>query len=236
MTTCSRSPGTEAHPAGEDRRHQARRRAVIVTSAAGQEDPAYIARLVEPSDIVIGADGGAAVVLRLGLRPDLVVGDLDSLDPVALREVEAVSPVEVHPVRKDRTDTHLAIERARAQGVSEIVVCGAFGDRPDHNLGLLLLVAGLGAPPRVRLVGARYEAFIARGRSELSGRPGDVVSLLPLSPTVTGITTEGLLYPLEGTVLSWGETLGVSNEMLGSEAAVTCETGVLLVVHLKGRW
>ncbi len=228
-------------------------RVIVVTSAARQEEPGYIRGLLRPGDKIVCADAGAEVVLGLGLRPDLLVGDLDSIDPTTLRRVRAACPVRAFPVRKDKTDAHLAVElalemlAAQPGGPGEVVVCGAFGDRFDHSLGLVLYLAGLdlrrGDPHpgvRVWLAGARQEAFVLRGGGEdaatLHGRPGDVVSLLPLSAAVTGVTTAGLAYPLAGATLRWGETLGVSNEMLGTAAEVTVENGTLLVAHLRGAW
>ncbi len=244
-------------------------RVVIVTSAARQENPIYIRPLVKPGSILICADGGTEVALGLGLRPDLVVGDLDSLDETTRREAEAICAIRTFPVRKDKTDTHLALEAALDYSPDEVMVCGAFGDRFDHNLGLVALTAGLGPHPRVVLKGARQEAFLVRGREALPVTPGapgrgvsagatepapiaaaegvgaatisgaarDVVSLIPLTPTVSGVSTEGLGYPLREATLRWGETLGVSNEMLGPRASVTVDgAGLLLVVHLEGAW
>lgn len=220
------------------------KRAVIITSAARQEGRDYITGLVRPGDSLICADGGAAVALELGLRPDLVVGDGDSLDPTTLERIRAVCPVRTFPARKDETDTHLALLAALEENPDEVVVCGAFGDRPDHGLGLILLVAGLGPGPRVRLAGEKLEAVLAFGRPPreeagrviLHGQAGDTVSLLPLSPTVTGLRSEGLSYRLAGGALSWGETRGVSNEMTGTRASVTVDSGTLVVFHLRGAW
>jgi len=169
-----------------------------------------------------------------------VVGDFDSIDPDTAAKVRKMCPVRSFPVRKDKTDTHLALEMAREMEPvpREVVICGAFGDRVDHNLGLVLLLAGMETPPEVRLMGVRQEALTATGpaRVPLAGSAGDTVSLLPLSPTVWGITTEGLSYPLERGTLTWGTTLGVSNEMTGPQASVAFEAGTLLVVHLRGAW
>lgn len=233
-------------------------RVVIVTSAARQENPAYIRLLAEPGSVLICADGGTEVALELGLVPDLVVGDLDSMDEATRQRAEAVCPIRTFPVRKDKTDTHLALEAALDYDPDEVVVCGAFGDRFDHNAGLVALAAGLGPRPRVLLKGARQETFLVRGPAgspaangagggaasgsgaglaPIAGAAGDVVSLIPMTPTVSGVTTKGLGYPLVKATLRWGETLGVSNEMLGPRASVTVGgAGLLLVVHLQGAW
>ncbi len=214
-------------------------KALIITSAAGQEDPGYVRDLLHPGDLLISADGGTKVALGLGLSPDLVVGDLDSLDEATRRKLGDLCPVRTFPVRKDKTDTHLAIEAALERDPEEVVVCGAFGDRLDHGLGLIALVAGLPPQPRIKLRSARQEAFFVRGgeAADIAGRAADVVSLIPFTPEVTGVSTEGLGYPLAGAVLRWGETLGVSNEMLGARAAVKVDgAGLLLVVHLQGAW
>lgn len=229
---------------------------VIITAPARDEDTGYIARLLCPSDRLICADGGAEVALRLGLTPDLVVGDFDSIAPAALAEIERRWPLRRFPARKDQTDTHLAIELALAGEPREVIVCGAFGDRFDHNLGLVLLLAGLAggaeaaltpgaeaAPDgarrvAIRLLGARQEAFVLRPGEPgvVRGHPGDTVSLLPLTPRVEGVTTTNLSYPLAGGILTWGGTLGVSNELTQAEGTVTVAAGALLVVRLEGAW
>jgi thiamine pyrophosphokinase len=225
------------------------KRVVIVTTAARQEDPAYIGDLARAGDILIAADAGLEVILSLGLTPDLAVGDFDSVDEAILRQIGPATRIVPFPPRKNKTDTHLALEQALATDPDEVIICGAFGDRLDHVLGLVTLLAGLETRATVRLLGARQEIRLARkpaptagfsapetGLVRITGRPGDTVSLLPLSPIVTGVETEGLDYPLSGATLRWGETLGVSNEMLGQEASVRVDEGLLLVAHLKGKW
>jgi thiamine pyrophosphokinase len=106
----------------------------------------------------------------------------------------------------------------------------------DHLLGnLLLLSAPWLTGVRVRLVDDRHEAFLVKGDTTFAGERGDTVSLLPLTPEVEHVRTEGLLYPLHGEVLSQAATRGISNTMTGAKARVTHGKGLLLSIHYRGR-
>jgi thiamine pyrophosphokinase len=194
-------------------------------------------RWVENSDLVIGADGGAAVAMQHGVLPGLVIGDMDSLREAdrALLEAEGVRIV-VHPRAKDETDLELALRYAVKEGATEIVVLGALGGRLDHTLSNVLLLAlpeleGLS----VRIVRSGEEALLLRSGEgvTLSGGPGDLVSLLPVGGTVQGVSTTGLAWGLSSDALEFGQSRGVSNVMLGATARVDVESGTLLVVHSR---
>jgi len=184
-------------------------------------------------DQVVAADGGVANALRLGLTPTVVIGDLDSL-PGAERQLleQAGAAFNVHRPDKDETDLELALLWCAAHGAQEIVLLGAFGDRPDHTLGNLLLLTH----PRlrgvsVRLLSRRWQGFLACGEATVRGSPGDTVSLIPISGRVTGIWSEGLQYPLCGETLIRGPGRGISNVMLGNTACLRFASGLLFVFH-----
>ena len=194
-------------------------------------------------ELIVAADGGARVAARLGLAPTLVVGDGDSLGPAELDRLR-VAGVEVRsaPVDKDESDTELAIFEALARGADRLTIVAAFGGRLDHtlaNLWLLALpsLAGrqvelLDGSTRVTVVAARADGGATRhvlGR----GRPGDLVSLLPLGPDVEGVTTENLRYPLRDEPLPLGPARGLSNVRAEGpgEVAVSLRHGRLLVVE-----
>lgn len=192
--------------------------------------------LLASADLVMAVDGGGEVLARLGVLPSMVVGDMDSISAETLAglEREGVEMVRL-PTAKDETDTEAALRLAVNRGADDITVYGALGGpRLDHMLGNLLL---LSAPwlegVRVRMVGGLHEIFLVGGSSEVTGKRGDLVSLLPLSPEVQDVWTEGLLYPLRGESLFRGETRGVSNEMIGPKARVTHGEGTLLLVHAR---
>ena len=206
-------------------------KAIII--ANGQiHDSDFYRSLIAPTDLVICADGGAQQALALGLQPQVVVGDLDSLDESLRFRLEKMHcQLIVHPTRKDETDLELALRYATEHGVDEILILGALGGRLDHALANVLLLA----LPELRSVKAkildgRQEIFLIREEALVEGQVGDTLSLLPLTEEVTGIYTEGLEYPLENGTLYLGPARGVSNTLTAPQARVRVGQGLLLAV------
>ncbi len=190
-----------------------------------------------PPALLIAADGGARHCRALGLTPQVVIGDFDSLDPDDLRALRAAG-VEVieHPRRKDQTDLELALSHAVAAGADDILVFGALGARWDQTLANLLLLAGPGfASARIRLLDGDQQLSLLtpRAPAHIEGRPGDTVSLIPLGGEARGVTTAGLEYPLADGALPFGSTLGVSNVLLGHTATVHLREGLLMCVVIS---
>ncbi len=190
-----------------------------------------------PSDVLIAADGGARHLMKLGLTPGLVIGDLDSLcafERVALEEAGA--EIIAYPPRKDQTDLELALKKAREFHPDEIVIYGALGARWDMTFANLLLLAHptLGCQ-NVRLIDGSQELRLLRGgnHTTIDGSPGDTLSLIPLSGDAVGIASIGLEYALNEDTLFFGAARGVSNLLLDEQAIVTLREGLLLVVHIR---
>jgi len=192
-----------------------------------------VRRWLDSATQLICADGGARAALSLGLRPDVVVGDLDSLDAAQQAQLAALGcRLVVYPVAKDWTDLELALKLAVEKGATELVILGALGGRLDQELAniLLLLLPELEGLP-AWIVDERQEMFVTRSEATIAGHAGDIVSLIPLGGDVTGIVTEGLMYPLRDEPLLAGPARGISNVMTGPVARVTLRSGSLLVVH-----
>ncbi len=209
--------------------------AVIVAGSTldGPLDPEILAR----ADLLIAADGGAHAVQAAGLLPHLLVGDFDSIDDETRRAfTEAGVETLILPVAKDETDSEVALRVAVERGARSVTVYGALGGpRLDHLLGMvLLLTADWLQGIDVGLVDAHQELFLAGGDRVMTGNTGDLVSLLPLTPVVEGIRTEGLLYPLRDEALRQGMARGVSNELVAPRARVTHGPGHLLITHFWG--
>ena len=211
-------------------------RAVIF--ANGQlSSPQASRSALRPGDLLIAADGGSHHCLSLGLVPDVLIGDFDSLDEAELAGMQA-SDVEMirHPVHKDFTDLELALKYARQRGAQEILVFAALGARWDQTLANLLLPAASDLQESlIVLMDGPQEIRLLRGGEtlEVQGQPGDTLSLVPLGGDALGVTTGHLEYPLDGETLFFGATRGISNVFLSKTALVRLEAGLLLciVIH-----
>jgi thiamine pyrophosphokinase len=189
--------------------------------------------------LVIGADGGATRALAAGLRPDLVVGDADSLGPEGLSAVRAAGiPLELAPAAKDESDLELAVLAGLARGATRLTILGALGGaRFDHALANAWLLAhpALAGRPVVLLDGRTrvrlLDAAAAPASTILAGLAGDLVSLFPFGAEAAGIVTDGLAYPLRDEPLRSGPARGLSNVRSGPEARVSLRSGRLLIVE-----
>jgi len=211
----------------------------VVVVASGELDASDAAWL-EDADLVIAADGGANSLDRLGMRPDLLVGDLDSVDASLVDLLEAGrTRVERHPIDKEASDTELAVAAAFDAGASAVVVLGAMGGaRIDHEIANLLLLADASLAGRdIRVVrgGTQVRPLHAGERIHLSGSVGDLVTLLSVGGTADGVTTEGLRWPLVEATLEMGRSRGLSNEIIAAPALVRIGNGTLLVVETASR-
>lgn len=189
--------------------------------------------------VVVAADSGLDGARALGLAVHAVVGDMDSVDAAELAAAErAGTAVERHPAAKDATDLDLALDVAIAAAgdtLARLVVVTGEGDRFDHALGVALSVAAPGRPPvpTEAFVG-RAHLWVVRGEARLAGRPGDLVSLIPVHGPASGIRTEGLAFPLVDEDLAPGTTRGLSNVWTEEVATVRVRSGVLLAVAPGG--
>ena len=186
--------------------------------------------------LVVAADAGAHGATRLGFAVDLLVGDADSIDPAELARLAATGvPIRRARPDKDESDTELAVLAALELGATEVIVVGAFGGRRlDHalaNVGLLAHPALAGRTCILLAAASRVVLLTGPATREISGRIGDIVSLLPQGEGVTGVTTAGLVYPLRDEPLLVGPARGLSNVRGAETARVTVRTGRLLVVE-----
>lgn len=185
--------------------------------------------------VIIAANGGLKHVREMGLVPDLVIGDVDSitaddLDWLRTQRVEVIK----HAREKDETDLELAFLEAVRRKAENILVAGAMGGRIDQalaNISLLMLPELEGIP--VVYDDGREEILVIRNKSIVGGSRGDTVSLIPLFGAAEEVTTEGLKYPLSEETLYPERTRGISNIMLEDKATIRVGKGSLLCIHMR---
>lgn len=210
------------------------KRAYIFANGEIRDYPRLKTRL-QPDDLLIAADGGLHHLQALGLHPHILLGDLDSVTPAEVEETRALGVQVVRfPVDKDETDLQLAIDRAVAEGCSQVVVAGGLGGRLDQTLGNIFLVQQPSHPGlSIRLDDGLDEVFLITTRAEIDGQAGDIVSLLPLGGPAFDVKTVDLKYPLNYEKLFPEKTRGISNVMLATRARVSLSRGVLICIHSR---
>ena len=214
-------------------------RAIILANGEPGDPDLLRSRLVGWDDaITIAADAGSRHAATLGLRLDVVIGDLDSLDDAARMRLETMgtSIVKYSP-HKDESDLELALLYAAGQGADHIVVVGAMGGRLDMALANVLLLTHPDLEAvRIEMWEGNQTAWIIHPPGDdITEEPGDTLSLIPLGGDATGVTTRNLEYPLSDETLIFGPARGVSNVMTAPAARVDLREGMLLAVHTPGR-
>ena len=185
--------------------------------------------------MVIAADGGAVHLHAISVCPDLIIGDMDSIDNASDRYFASRHITRMtHPKKKDQTDTELCLDYAIEQGASEIVMTGVTGNRLDHTLAnIFLLRRLLDLGIKGRILDAHNEICLATSDIRIPGKPGDLLSIIPVTEQVTGLTLEGLAYPLTDKTLALGAALGVSNVFTCETAVIRLTSGMILITKSR---
>lgn len=207
-------------------------RTAIIIAGGDTPDPSILEDLPEEDLWIVGADSGADGARALGLRLDVIVGDMDSIRDETLRDSGDAEIVR-HPTDKNATDLELALDLVSDHiDIDRVLVLGGTGGRLDHFLATSLILASprfsgfdiewLAHPGRVTIV---------HSHANLHGTAGAKLSLIPAGGDVLGVRTNGLRWPLEGETLPFGTSRGVSNEFTTAVAGVSIEAGVLLAIQ-----
>jgi thiamine pyrophosphokinase len=188
-------------------------------------------------DQVIAADKGVTYARKLGIVPDLILGDFDSIDLETKSKMQKWDvPIVSFPPEKDYTDTHLAIEQAIEMGADEITLIGATGTRLDHtwaNVGLLQIPMEKGIKAWIVDKHNRISMHHKDVSIEKKYAFGSYVSLIPYTERVTGITLEGFYYPLNEAELTIGVSQGISNELVADTGWIRMRSGELIVIESR---
>ena len=199
--------------------------------------------LIQQNDYIICADGGTRHALALDVKPDLIIGDMDSAEKGQLQKLkQAEVSIELFPHDKNETDLELAIHRAIELNAKQILIVAALGGRLDQTLANITLLTdirlstlrhGSGQGFDIRLDDGIEEIFFCRDQVQVHGKSGDIVSLIPWGGAATEVQTMNLKWELRKETLYPGRTRGISNEMTHDTASISIGSGLLLVVHRR---
>lgn len=190
-------------------------------------------------DFVIAADSGYNSACRLGVKPDMLLGDLDSVDKASLDgdDVSRMERIIVSPI-KDDTDTQLAVDTAISRGAGNIIIVGGLGGRLDHTLSSVFLLEYI-AERNVgcMMTDGRNRVHILRSDGEtrtITVTPGyKYLSLVSLTDRCEGVSITGVYYPLDSVELTRKYSYAVSNEITADEARISLCRGTVLVIESR---
>ena len=207
-------------------------RRCVVISASPDNNPNHIRKSVRDTDYIICADGGVDAAARAGLKPDLIVGDLDSAEkPDSFPDVETI----VLKTTKDDTDTMHCAGIAVEKGFKNILFLGCTGGRTDHTLANLSVLVYLAEKGADGIISDEYNdiCLLKDGVNIVNAAPGTTVSILPFGCDRAVLSYRGLVYPLDhGTVkLSYPYT--ISNVIADDHASVELHSGKALLFYIK---
>lgn len=186
--------------------------------------------LASRASLVVAADGGANAALRAGVRPDVVIGDLDSLLPASARRLAKARIIRV--ARQDNTDLEKALDFIAAEAPSRVMIAGATGGRPDYTLGNFAVFWNYTDRLPITFAGDGWRAVPVGRRLKARAKRGVTVSLVPFGDCA-GITIRGLKYTLHNARMRVGE-IGVSNVVESSPFTVDVRKGRMLMVIFDG--
>ena len=203
-------------------------RAVIIGNGE-IKDYDFIAGKLRKGDYIVCADGGYRHALKLGIRPDVLIGDMDSVGDESY-DGEIINL----PVRKDFTDSEVCVKYVLLKDFDEILMLGFIGTRLDHTITNLMLLKQIAeSGKKGKIIDEHNEIHFTSGENIIYGKKGDLISLIPFGGDLTGITTSGLDYPLENETLVFGESRGVSNVMISGKCTVNIGGGSGLIIKSR---
>lgn len=204
-----------------------KRRAVIILNA-NLTDFSILPNYISKNDFIIAADGGANYLKKLGIKPNVIIGDFDSTDSLEISGVEYVK----FPSEKDFTDSELALDFAASKNISEITIYGLLGDRVDHILAnIFLLTKKKYKKLNIKIIEGNQEIYLASGEVKIEGKIGQTISLIPLLGDVEVESSSGLKYDPAIYKMSTESNIGISNVLTKTKAKIKIKKGKLLIIH-----
>ncbi len=181
---------------------------------------------IKDDDYIICADGGYNIAKRMGIKPDVLIGDLDSITDYN-NDIKTIK----YPSKKDFTDGELCLDYAIEKGYDDILLLCMTSTRLDHTINNILMLSRCKSAV---IADEKNEIYILKDVLNIKNKKGKTLSILPIKGNLEGITTEGLMYSLNNETLYFGECRGNSNEISDDFCKITVKKGMGIVVICNG--
>ena len=205
------------------------KKAVLVCN--GNINSKYLYANIKKEDYLIAVDGGANKLVKTIFTPDLIIGDMDSINKEAKKKFRKVNQI-VFPVEKNELDLELAIDYCLKQKFNEIIFLGMVGSRLDMNLMNVFALEKIPEKINARIIHLNQEIFLIRKSKTLQGREGERVSFISLKKDAN-ISLTGFRYDVQNFKLKFGTGVGVSNEFKKEKAVISFKDGLILCTYFR---
>lgn len=208
---------------------------VLVVTNGTIADMEFLKGIAANHKTILCADGAVKYLRSIGCMPTKVVGDLDSISQEDLKWVESNHvPVLQYDVRKDFTDTEIAVSHALEMGAASITIVGAWGSRIDHSLGNLYLLKMISEHHAEGvIIDKNMEVSLISKNTKLSWKKGETVSFIPVSEKILGLTLKGFEYNLDAVELNMGSSRCISNVVAADNPEIQLTQGFLFAIRNK---
>lgn len=207
----------------------------LIISSGTIKDYDRLNIVIRENDFIICADGGMNHIMEVGKSPDLVIGDLDSINQNSLNYIEENKiPIQKFPTIKDATDTGIALEYLIEKGFKEITLMGVTGTRQDHTMANIFLLNHLHEKKiRGKIIDDNNIIYLVDKHLELEYNQETFVSIIPITEDGIEVSLSGFFYNLENTIIKFGSTHGVSNKIVEQKGIITINKGKALIFVSK---
>lgn len=191
--------------------------------------------LASTHDFIICADGGIRHLIQIGIDPDIIIGDLDSIDKNSMDYIrDKKLDVIKYPVQKDETDTELAIIYLIDKGYEDITLVGVTGSRIDHTLSNIFLLKNLSHKNiKAKIIDDNNIIYFVDSDLKLKRDDKYYVSVIPIIKEGVVVSLKGFLYPLVESRIQFGSSLGVSNRITSDYGEIIIHSGEAMIIVAK---
>lgn len=203
-------------------------KAIIISNGSVLKSDLFY-KLYDKDDFIICADGGLNYLDKINIKPNLIVGDLDSVDKSILKKYNDIEIHKFNP-EKDFTDTELAVDEAVKKGYEEIILVCATGVRLDHSMANIMLIEKYYYNNVIiKIIDNNNIIQPLKNNMTVDYDKNTFISIIPLSEVIDGLNLTGFKYSLKNAVVHRGSTLCISNEVVKKNAKISYKNGIGLL-------